>query len=438
MVPEDGAPTLAALLDAVGDQFSARVRKTLTAYVAAGTVYGVTRTWWQRGKSVLTYTVTVDADDDLYAPLHRWVLARVPPKRQRALVARSHRGMAIVSPDDPGGQGDANPVDVFYDGRRVQPIRLGSFRITVAVEQESGGGAGGASDERQRWAWKPDRIVFTCYGVGARDAVLDVLRALAEERRSRTEVRLFVPRWESWNRMDTMPRRSLDAVVLAAGQKEDLVDDVARFLAAEADYVRLGLPWHRGYLLTGPPGVGKTSVAKALAEHFHLDIYYLALSAVPNDAVLQNLLTQLSPRSVLLIEDIDIVHGARERDDTEKGVTLGGLLNGLDGVLTPHGLITVLTSNDVMVLDDALVRKGRVDRMFELGYLDDEQAQRLVAYIVGAPIAVPNLTSWHGQRVTPADVVEKLKAHLNDVAGAEMALDAWASEMYVRDQRVRL
>ena len=69
---------------------------------------------------------------------------------------------------------------------------------------------------------------------------------------------------------------------------------------------------------------------------------------------------QRRPSGMLLLEDIDVFHAAARRDDDAGSITLSGLLNALDGIATPHGLLTVLTTNTPEVLDHAVVRAGRM------------------------------------------------------------------------------
>jgi chaperone BCS1 len=208
-------------------------------------------------------------------------------------------------------------------------------------------------------------------------------------------------------------------VVLREGQMETLVGDLGEFLGREADYVRRGLPWHRGYLLQGPPGTGKTSLTKALAHEFGLDLWYAPLGDLSKDTNLLALLSEVRPRSMLLLEDIDIYHAATTREAEADRVTLSGLLNALDGVSTPHGLITVLTSNEPKVLDDALVRPGRIDRVEDIDYVTQEQAGRLFAYFYQRP---PRGGWVVDAQTSTADLTELFKRHMDDPDGAEAAL----------------
>lgn len=72
-----------------------------------------------------------------------------------------------------------------------------------------------------------------------------------------------------------------------------------------------------------------------------------------------------------------------DRDGTDTGVSLSGLLNALDGVATPHGLITIMSTNHIESLDQALIRSGRADVTIEFGLPDRAQFVDLVAMVTG-------------------------------------------------------
>jgi AAA+ superfamily predicted ATPase len=87
---------------------------------------------------------------------------------------------------------------------------------------------------------------------------------------------------------------------------------------------------------------------------------------------------EIQPRSVLLLEDVDVYHAATDRDEEDGKVSVAAMLNALDGVWTPHGLITMMTTNNRDRLDAALVRAGRIDVDEEFTPLDRGQAARLL------------------------------------------------------------
>ncbi|GAA5935178.1 bifunctional AAA family ATPase chaperone/translocase BCS1 [Sporobolomyces koalae] len=161
-------------------------------------------------------------------------------------------------------------------------------------------------------------------------------------------------------------KRLLESVVLDAGVKERVVDDVKSFMGRGRWYSERGIPYRRGYLLHGPPGSGKSSFIQALAGSIDYNICVLNLSERGlTDDKLNHLLANAPERSIVLLEDIDAAFSKRQQTG-EAGfngnVTFSGLLNALDGVASSTSQrILFLTTNHLDKLDPALIRPGRVD-----------------------------------------------------------------------------
>lgn len=394
-----------------------RLKSMSTQWAVAAAVYTGGKQLYTRLKNELTYTVSIPEDDDVFDEVAAWLLERIPEHRRRSLTARTarKRNGELISPDEfLGSRPKTARLRLFHDGSRTQPVNIDGHRVKVRVENGNVGEKDGYKQILQ-----PGKVIFEARDAAGRDAVLGFIRTIAEARLAEeTGARLYVASpWGSWRRRNDIPPRDLDTVVLAKGQKEALVEDLERFFATEGDYVKLGLPWHRGYVLEGPPGTGKTSVARALASHFGLDVYSLSLSDLNSDASLIDMIGGVEPRSMLLLEDVDIAHAAASREEG-KGATLSGLLNALDGVGTPWGQVVVMTTNRVETLDKALLRPGRADKVEHVGYLGDEQLGRLFAMAFGE---TPDLPPIEGQ-IAPVTVVEAIRLHLHDLPAAVAAV----------------
>jgi hypothetical protein len=365
---------------------------------------------WLRGKvrEQRTYTVKVAGNDGIYDELHEWVLGLLPPREQRALVAWSVKRPPMFDSQEVSGlPGRPTALRLRYDGSRQQAVTVAGHRIMVLVTD-------GTPQAEAGGHWRPPEIVFTASTLAGRRALLgEIEQVLRQSQRTARKPSIrMLDQWGDWERLDDLPPRELDSVILPAGQAERLAADVARFLDSEALYARRCIPWHRGHLYEGPPGTGKTSVARAIASRFGMDVWWLPLADVKRDGDLLRVVGRISPRSMLLLEDVDVFHAVTNRDD-DGALTLSGLLNTLDGLVTPHGLLTVLTTNTPEVIDPAVIRPGRVDLVEHFGLADADQAARLISRFYGVPVDAGGLPSG----ISPSEVVEVCKQH-DDPAAA--------------------
>lgn len=381
------------------------------------------RTWYNRRTR---WTVSITSGDRLYDVAHRWFLSdEIDAKPPRALNARMTPPRRRRSMDDildgisssTGGEAVPGGVELFYDERGERHITVAGHKITVSMvkpEQPLG------NDQGYRNV-QPDIIFFHARSQDGQTAIVDLLERLSADLDKRKPALHLLSTWGDWMRRDDLPERQLSSVVLAHGQMERIREDIQTFLDQESEYVRRGVPYHRGYLLHGPAGTGKTSLVRALAANFGLDLWYAPLGDLQKDTGLLALINQVRAGSILLLEDIDVFHATRNRDDEQPGLSMAGLLNALDGVATPHGLITFMTTNDVSVIDPALLRPGRVDLQEELGLPDRDQIARLFEswYDTKLDVAEFNAINFEG---STADVTELFKRNLNDPDNAKIGL----------------
>lgn len=170
--------------------------------------------------------------------------------------------------------------------------------------------------------------------------------------------------------------RSAKSVILPDGQLEAIVKDIKDFVAADTKtwYEAHGVPHRRSYLFHGPPGSGKSSTIKMIAGMFGLNACFLGLTSADfNNQILQDALTSMPRRALLVLEDVDVLFNEDRKSEASQALTFSGMLNALDGLISMDGVITIFSTNHLEQLDTALIRGGRVDRRFEFVHPSGKQ-----------------------------------------------------------------
>lgn len=149
------------------------------------------------------------------------------------------------------------------------------------------------------------------------------------------------------------------------------LEEIIDFMKNPKRYKSFGARMPRGVLLVGPPGVGKTMIAKAVAHAAEVPFYYQSGASFVQIYVgmgakrvheLFSAAKKNAP-SIIFIDEIDAVGKKRDgqRND-EREATLNQLLTEMDGFEGSSGIIVVAATNKIDVLDSALLRAGRFDR----------------------------------------------------------------------------
>lgn len=327
---------------------------------------------WEWCVSQTTMTITVQDHDVAFVWVKEWFLEQKFLKRIRRVdldTTLRHDQLEFIPA--PGFHW------FWYSGR---PFRVAFHR----------------SEETKRWSEKQtEELTFKT--IGRKQSFLrNFVNEIVEcHRRNAAGISSLFVYDEYWDRVKGYAPRSLESVVLKPGEKEELVRDIDEFKKGKTRYRHLGVPYHRGYLLYGPPGTDKTSLVSALAARFKMPIYLVNLTEF-NDKSLVSAIKDIPPNSVIVFEDIDCVKTGRTRLDGDEGgrkqpgnpaekpdpieqfgVTLSGLLNALDGFNAPEDVLFVMTTNKVEVLDEALLRPGRIDYRLYMGQACEEQKTEL-------------------------------------------------------------
>lgn len=165
------------------------------------------------------------------------------------------------------------------------------------------------------------------------------------------------------------------ADVAGVDEAKDELREVVDFLKNPTDYGRLGGRMPKGVLLVGPPGTGKTMLAKAVAGEAKVPFFsisgseFVEMFVGVGAARVRDLFQQAHEKApaIIFIDELDALGRARgigpfAGGHDEKEQTLNQLLVELDGFDSRSGLVILAATNRPEILDPALLRAGRFDR----------------------------------------------------------------------------
>ena len=170
-----------------------------------------------------------------------------------------------------------------------------------------------------------------------------------------------------------------------AGYEKEVaqLEQLKDFLHNANKYANCGVHIPKGVLLYGYPGVGKTVMAKSIADE-HINIIELRAADCTRDnseEFIQEAFAKAKEMKpcLLLIDEFDKIAGCRdefymEMNDKARKI----LLQELDSLKEENGVVVVATCNDIRSLGPALVRSGRFDRIFEIGLPSLEDRKKIL------------------------------------------------------------
>lgn len=185
------------------------------------------------------------------------------------------------------------------------------------------------------------------------------------------------------------------------------------------------IPWRLGWLLFGPGGTGKTSLAIAIARELGIPVTQFYMSTLSDQEFIRAW-DNMPQGSMALLEDFDSVfHGRIPQGKTL--LTFDTVLNKISGADARDGIFLLVTTNDISKIDPALgiamdesgvsTRPGRIDAVIEVGAMEASGRQKLASRILKDwPSLVPALVDNH-EGTTPAQFQEIcLRVALNKIA----------------------
>ncbi len=169
------------------------------------------------------------------------------------------------------------------------------------------------------------------------------------------------------------------------------IKEMVNYLKSPDKYRRVGAIMPKGILLEGPPGTGKTMIARALACETQCAFFYASASSFVEMHVgvgakrVRELFEQarIAKPAIVFIDELDAI-GAASRDiggNEEYRQTLNELLCQLDGFEDLEDVLVIGATNNAKALDHALMRGGRFDRLISVPLLDQPGRYALLEYL---------------------------------------------------------
>ncbi len=192
-----------------------------------------------------------------------------------------------------------------------------------------------------------------------------------------------------------------------AGEDEakESLQEIVNYLHDPSQYREIGASMPKGILLVGPPGTGKTMLAKAVAGEANVPFFSISGSEFVEMFVgmgaskVRDLFKQAKEKApcIVFIDEIDAIGKKRDGQvggNDEREQTLNQLLTEMDGFEGNNGVIILAATNRPESLDPALTRPGRFDRRVPVE-LPDLQGREAILKVHAKKIKVADQVDFH-------------------------------------------
>ncbi len=272
--------------------------------------------------------------------------------------------------------------------RRILDVHLGPMPLAPEVDLDAIAGAtsGYVGADLAALAREAGLAALRRAAAGAEPAAIaaEAVRVLPED--METARRLTGPSALRETRVELPDTRWTDIGGLAEAKRALTEAVIWPRMHAEA-HARLGLRPAAGVLLAGPPGGGKTLLARALAGESGLNLVALRASQIlgPYLGEAERRVAEIFARArhaapcLIFFDEIDAVAPARTGADPALVRLVAQLLTEIDGLESRGDLVLLGATNRLGAVDPALIRPGRFDRVIEIGPPDAAERAEILA-----------------------------------------------------------
>ena len=357
--------------------FGAAAFASLTAAVFAA-LKGVPSLLYDKLLLLITYKVTIYQTDEIHEHITSWVADNYSHKAKNVEYSTEHsyNGEQLTNSKSKHAKVIKEiPIsDFFY-------LRVHRRLIKISFMREK---LEHANDLRSVYL-KNYVIVGVFAGSAIRRLVTEINQKYGTKKH---EPRFYSSKSTYFEYIQDIKGKPLSQVVIQNDLKTELLSDICTWIDSKDEYARRGITHKRGHCYYGPPGTGKTTLVRAIALEYGMNIYNVNLNSIDSDDAMLYMLASVEPHSIILFEDIDAYFQKRSCIMKNAKISFSGLLNVLDGAIGLNDVFIIMTTNHIEDIDPALLRPGRIDVVKELGFANSVEINEYLSMFYNKRLSI--------------------------------------------------